>query len=140
MVVDDSAPFRDVLREVVAATPGMLHVGEATSGEGALEALGQLVPELVIIDKRMPGTGGIETARRIRSRHPEVVVILASAETPRGEALEASGAHAFVHKRDLTPRTLSALWREHAGRLGAGHVQDEGDDPRAATAGALDRE
>jgi two-component system invasion response regulator UvrY len=139
LIVDDSATFRDVLREVVAATPGMEPVGEAGSGEAALDALARVRPQLVIVDKRMPGLGGIETARRIRAGHPGVVVVLASAETPHSDALAASGAHAFVHKRELTPRTLSALWRTH-GALGGGHVGDERDDPRATRAGALDRE
>jgi two-component system invasion response regulator UvrY len=113
LIVDDSEPFRSVLREVVEATPGMAHVGEAASGEAALEAADRLGPQLVIIDKRMPGIGGLETARRIRSRHPGAVVVLASAETPRSDALDAAAAHAFVHKRELTPRTLTELWRTH---------------------------
>jgi DNA-binding NarL/FixJ family response regulator len=113
LIVDDSAPFRDVLREVVEATPGMVHAGEAASGEAAVEAAQRLDPQLVIIDKRMPGLGGFETARRIRAGHPGAVIVLASAEPPRSDALEATGAHAFVHKRDLTPSTLGELWRCH---------------------------
>src|SRR3954463_14963758 len=76
LIVDDSAPFRDVLREVVEATPGMVHAGEAASGEAAVEAAQRLDPQLVIIDKRMPGLGGFETARRIRAGHPGAVIVL----------------------------------------------------------------
>jgi len=114
LIVDDSAPFREVLREVVAATPGMVQVGEAASGEAALEAVERLSPQLVIMDKRMPGIGGIESARQIRLSHPATVVILASAETPRDELLVASGAHAYLPKRDLSPGTLAELWRTHS--------------------------
>jgi DNA-binding NarL/FixJ family response regulator len=114
LIVDDSAPFRDVLREVVAVTPGMVHVGEAASGETAIEAAERLDPQMVIIDKRMPGLGGFETARRIRAALPGAVIVLASAEPPRDDALEATGAHAFVHKRDLTPSSLAELWRTHS--------------------------
>src|SRR4051794_21392557 len=96
LIADDSVPFREVLRDVVLAAPGMEVAGEARSGEDAVEAAGRLAPDLLIMDKRMPGGGGIEAARLIRARHPEVVVVLVSVESPRDVTLEAGGAHAFL--------------------------------------------
>ena len=57
LVVDDQQVFRGVLRELVAATAGMTLLGEAASGEQALDAVDELAPQLVIMDKRMPGDG-----------------------------------------------------------------------------------
>jgi two-component system, NarL family, invasion response regulator UvrY len=113
LVVDDNAQFREVLRDVVVATGGMTCVGEAASGEAALDAVPELAPQLVIMDKRMPGIGGIAAARRMADRHPDVVVVLVSVENPRAEQLEQSGAAAFLDKRRLSPRALAELWRSH---------------------------
>jgi two-component system invasion response regulator UvrY len=111
LVVDDQGLFRDVLRDVVLATPGMTLVGEAASGEAAIDAVEELSPRMVIMDKRMPGIGGIEAARLISARRPEIVVVLVSVEVPDPAVLEASGAVAFLHKRQLSPRALADVWR-----------------------------
>jgi two-component system, NarL family, invasion response regulator UvrY len=113
LVVDDQELFRDVVRDVLLLTPGMTLVGEAASGEAAVDAVEELSPRLVIMDKRMPGIGGIEATRRIRARHPEVVVVLVSVEVPEPDALEASGAVTFLHKRQLSPRALAEVWRTY---------------------------
>ena len=110
LVVDDHAAFRGAASEVVRATPGMTLVGDASSGEEAIAAVEALSPRLVIMDKRMPGIGGIEAARLIRARHPGVVVVLVSVEQPAAEVLEAAGAAAFLPKRKLSPRVLTELW------------------------------
>jgi two-component system, NarL family, invasion response regulator UvrY len=117
LAVDDQAVFLDVAREVVAATPGFYWVGGASSGEEALEAVGELEPEFVLLDVRMPGMDGIETARRICDSHPDVVVVLISIEEGPAisEAIEASGAAALVRKQELGPAMLRRLWRTHSG-------------------------
>ena len=110
LVVDDQAVFRDALRDVVRATPRMTLVGDATSGEDAIAATQKLSPRLIVMDKRMPGIGGVEATRVIRARYPDVVVVLLSVEEPAAEALESSGAAAFLPKRELSPRVLTELW------------------------------
>jgi two-component system invasion response regulator UvrY len=115
LVVDDHGFFLGVLRDVIEATPGMTLVGEASSGEAAVEAVETLSPRMVVMDKRMRGMGGIEAARRISARHPEIVVVLVSVEAPEDGALAASGAAAFLHKRTVSPRTLSEIWQTHRG-------------------------
>lgn len=101
------------MRDVVYATPGMELAGEAASGEAAIDAVHELSPQMVIMDKRMPGIGGIEAARSVRASHPGVVVILVSVEVATPEALEESGGAAFLNKRELSPRALTALWQTH---------------------------
>jgi DNA-binding NarL/FixJ family response regulator len=113
LVVDDQELFRAVMRDVVLATPGMTVVGEAASGEAAVEAVEELSPRMVLMDKRMPGIGGVEAAVRIRARRPEIVVVLVSVEVPESQVLHASGAVAFLHKRQLSPRALADVWRTY---------------------------
>jgi two-component system, NarL family, invasion response regulator UvrY len=115
--VDDQPMFLDVAREVVAATPGFEWIGEAASGAEALDAVTKLSPRLVLLDVRMPGMDGIQTAERISERHPDVVIVLLSIEdsptlTP---AATASGAATLVRKREFGPAMLRRLWSLHGG-------------------------
>jgi DNA-binding NarL/FixJ family response regulator len=115
LTVDDQAVFRRVAHEVIAATPGFVAVGEAGSGEEALAAVERLHPELVLLDVRMPGMGGIEAARRITADHPGIVVVLISIEDPDvfSQAARSSGAAGLVRKQDFRPSLLRKLWTTH---------------------------
>jgi two-component system, NarL family, invasion response regulator UvrY len=112
LVVDDQASFRAVMRELVAATRGFTLAGEAASGEEALDAVDQLAPHMVIMDKRMPGMGGIEAARVLTTRHPEVVVLIVSVEEPDPAVIQSSGA-AFARKEGLSTGLLREVWDAH---------------------------
>jgi CheY-like chemotaxis protein len=112
---DDQAIFRDAMREIIAATPGLTHVGEAASGEAAIAAMGALRPDIVLMDIHMPGLGGFETARILASGRRSVLVILMSAdpvEPPPG--FPSAAEIPFVAKAELCPRALLDMWH---GRL-----------------------
>ena len=115
MVVDDQPVFRDLARLVLRTTPGFEPVGECASGEEALEVIGELAPQLALVDVRMPGMGGIETARRITAAYPETVVVLISIEEPVDLPSDAGscGAAALVRKQDFGATLLRDLWAMH---------------------------
>ena len=115
LAVDDQSIFLGVARDVVGATPGFHWVGEAGSGEEAIVAVAELHPDLVLLDVRMPGIGGIEAARRIAAAYPDVVVVLISVDDQADVqvAAEESGAAALVGKQTFGPATLRALWARH---------------------------
>jgi DNA-binding NarL/FixJ family response regulator len=114
LVVDDSAESRAAIGKVVVQTPGFELVGSVASGQEALEAVSRLDPELVLLDVRMPGLSGPETSRLIRAGGARSVVVLVSAlrrpELP--DSVEECGAAAILHKCELSPRRLVALWQE----------------------------
>jgi two-component system invasion response regulator UvrY len=112
LAVDDQPIFRDLAREVIEATAGFRLVADASSGEAALAAVGDLEPDLVLMDVRMPGIDGIEAARRIARDHPHIVVVLASIEHMPSAAAK-SGAAALIRKQDLRPALLRDLWAAH---------------------------
>ena len=117
LVVDDQAPFRRAARTVVAATPGFQLVGEAGSGEQAVELAMSLAPDLVLMDVFLPGLSGIEATRRIVEARPETVAVLVSSyredELPAGAG--SCGALAYVHKANFGPEMLTALWEASPG-------------------------
>jgi two-component system, NarL family, invasion response regulator UvrY len=111
LVVDDQLPFRLAARSVVRATAGFEVVGEATSGEEAVEQVVTLNPQLVLMDINMDGMGGIEATRRISAAHPGASVVLLS--TYDAEDLPADartcGAVAYVHKEEFGPDVLEKI-------------------------------
>jgi len=115
VTVDDQEIFRAVARDVIEATPGFKAVGEASSGKEALRVIDRLEPRLALVDVRMPGMDGIETAQRLSAAHPEVVVVLISledaAELPSSAV--GCGAAALVRKQDFGPALLRDLWAAH---------------------------
>jgi len=115
LTVDDQAVFRMAAVDVIDATPGFAAVGEAASGEEALELADALRPDLVLVDVRMPGMDGIETARRLVASQPDAVVVLISLEDAFDFSLEArsSGAATFVRKQDFCPTLLARIWAMH---------------------------
>lgn len=112
LIVDDQAPFRLAAAAVVRATKGFSVVGEARSGEEAVELADSLAPQLVLMDINMDGIGGIEATRRITDAHPSMRVVLLS--TYDVDSLPAdvatSGAAAYVHKEQFGPDVLSHAW------------------------------
>jgi two-component system, NarL family, invasion response regulator UvrY len=114
LIVDDQAFFRIAARAVLAVTPEFAAVGEACSGEEAVTRVGELAPELVLMDIHLPGISGIETTRQIRAAHPGIAVVLLS--TYKAEDLPADardcGALAYLNKEDFQPEVLERIWAE----------------------------
>ncbi len=77
LVVDDDEMVRRVVRTVLQADG--FEVLEASGGEHALDLLERAEPAVVVLDVRMPGMDGLETARRIKARRPNQQLIVYSA-------------------------------------------------------------
>ncbi|MFI5054457.1 MAG: response regulator transcription factor [Acidimicrobiia bacterium] len=116
LIVDDQAPFRRAARAVVTATPGFEVVGEAESGEEAVEMADALTPGMVLMDINLPGINGIEATRRITAAHPEAVVMLLSTYQSGDLPADADscGAAAYVHKEEFGPAVVQELWSRHS--------------------------
>jgi two-component system, NarL family, invasion response regulator UvrY len=117
VIVDDQAPFRRAARMVMAATPGFDVIGEAESGEEAVELFERLSPGLVLMDINLgKGINGIEAARRITEAHPDATVLLLStyqaADLPRGA--DTCGAAGYVNKEEFGPSVVLDLWQKRA--------------------------
>src|SRR3712207_4182140 len=76
LVADDHPFFRDGLRVMLEATPDTELVGEATDGTEAIALAHTLRPDVILMDLRMPGLGGIEASRKILSKNPQVGILV----------------------------------------------------------------
>jgi len=133
LVVDDQKVFREVMRAVVEATPGLVLVGEASCGTDALAAIDELDPEFVIVDVRMPGMDGLELTHALLARTPAPVVVLVSAQAPPPSLPIAANGRpvVFVAKERLCPAVLAEAW-EGRGPAGPARALGERGDPEAA--------
>jgi two-component system invasion response regulator UvrY len=111
LVVDDQAPFRSVARSLVELVKGWQVVGEASSGEEAVEQAAAIRPRVVLMDINLPGITGIEATRRIVAADPDVAVVLIStyAADDLPDDARTCGAVGYVRKDDLTPRLLRSM-------------------------------
>lgn len=78
LVVDDHPPMRAGLVALIKSQQGMDVVAEASDGEEAIEVYDDVRPDVVLMDLRMPGIGGVEAVLTIRKKHPEARVIVLS--------------------------------------------------------------
>ena len=111
LVVDDEPPARERLKQLLAELPDTELAGEAGSGEEALAIAADARPDVVLLDIRMPGMGGLEAARHLASlTDPPAVVFTTAYEQHALEAFDAQ-ASGYLLKPVRRERLASALER-----------------------------
>ncbi|MGZ4108649.1 MAG: response regulator [Actinomycetota bacterium] len=110
MIVDDHPVTREGLHAALDVEDGVEVVGEAGSGEQAIENAGELKPDVVFMDVRMPGMGGIEAARAIRQASPDTKVILVTVDESRASISEAiqAGVSGYLLKDTSADELVNA--------------------------------
>ena len=118
LVVDDEPAIRRALRPTL--TELGFHVSEASRGEEALQVLRSTAYDVVLLDINMPGIGGIETLKRIRTFAPRLPVLMLTVRDEEEDKVEALdlGADDYVTKpfstRELVARIRTAVRRVRA--------------------------
>jgi DNA-binding NarL/FixJ family response regulator len=110
MLVDDHASFRASARWLLE-TEGYVVVAEAASGESALETVGDVRPEIVLLDIGLPGIDGFQAALGIRARCPRARIVLTSSRDLAdlgADRVSGCGAAGFVHKAALSRAAIAA--------------------------------
>ncbi|MGQ0671142.1 MAG: response regulator [Actinomycetota bacterium] len=107
LIVDDHPVTRDGLRAALEISEEMQVVGEAATGEEAVEAARELKPSVVFMDVRMPGMNGIQATRAIHEVSPDTKVILITVDESRASISEAiqAGVSGYLLK-DASPEEL----------------------------------
>jgi len=109
LICDDHRIVREGLRQFVANVPGVDKVETAASGEEVLARYPHEHPDLVLMDVRMPGLGGLEATRRLVQLYPQAKVIMLTAADDRDQVAAAvsSGARGYLLK-DVSHEELCA--------------------------------
>ena len=117
VLVDDEAMVRVGLRMVLTAEPDIEVVGEAADGGAAVEVVEAASPDVVLMDVRMPDVDGIEGARRVLARFPEVKVVVLTTfdEDEYVEAALRAGVSGFLLKVAPPERLIDAVRTVAAG-------------------------
>ena len=117
LIVDDQAPFRRAARAVVDRDPGFEVVGEAETGEEAVELADALAPGLVLMDINLPGhqrhRGHPPHHRRAPRRGRDAALDLPGRRPPRRRRRRAARP-AYVHKEEFGPAVVRDLWAAHS--------------------------
>jgi len=115
LVVDDEQPARERLKQLLESEAGYECVGEAANGADAIQLVARLHPDIVLLDIRMPGLDGIETARHLHTaENPPAVVFTTAYDEYAIDAFDAR-AVGYVLKPVRRSRLVTAL--EQAARL-----------------------
>ncbi len=119
LIVDDHAMVRRGMRDFLGLHDDLEVVGEASGGDGALEAAESLRPDVVVMDLLMPGLDGIAATAEIKARHPaiEVVAITSFIEEDRIAAAIEAGASGFLLKDAEADDLAAAIRAAHAGEV-----------------------
>ena len=109
LLVDDQPQFRRAAAMLIRGTAGLSLAGEAASGEDAVALARDLLPDLVLMDVRLPGINGPDATRQILAENPATKVILVSTyEAADLPDLDTCGAVGFFRKQDLDATVLLA--------------------------------
>lgn len=131
ILADDHAILRQCIRTALERRPDIQVVGDCDNGDLAVHKAKELQPDLAILDVTMPGTNGIEAARRIRQESPGTVIIALSmfAQKPYIVEMFKAGASGYVLKEYGATELLAAVDAVMSGqRYISPHAQDVLDD------------
>lgn len=109
LIVDDSRMSRMLLRRLIEELRPQWRIVEAASGSEALEMIEREPPQFISLDINMPGMSGLEVAGRIRLHHPEIRIVICTANIQDyvRQAAEKAGVH-FVAK-PITPEVAARM-------------------------------
>ncbi|WP_194791158.1 UvrY/SirA/GacA family response regulator transcription factor [Pseudomonas sp. UFMG81] len=118
LVVDDHDLVRTGITRMLADIDGLQVVGEADSGEAALKLARELKPDVVLMDVKMPGIGGLEATRKLLRSHPEtkVVAVTVCEEDPFPTRLMQAGAAGYLTKGAGLDEMVQAIRLAFAGQ------------------------
>jgi DNA-binding NarL/FixJ family response regulator len=113
LLVEDNQVFREALELLLGLREDVVVVGSVGDGGEAVPAAHEHVPDVVLIDYRLPGLDGVEATRALRKELPEVAVVCltASASPLEREALLEAGAVVCLSKDQELDEIVAAIHR-----------------------------
>ena len=111
LIADDDRLFAESLMALLAEDERIEVVGQAGSGQEALELVEALRPDLVVMDLTMAGMNGLEATRRLRETHPRTLVLVLTGSTDLADFRAATevGAAGFLTKNSLSTDVATTI-------------------------------
>lgn len=118
LVADDHHMVRTSIARMLDAEEGLRVVGEAADGEAAISQCRKVRPDIVLMDIRMPGIGGLEATRKITRGMSDIKVLVLTAylEDTFAQRLLDAGASGFISKGSELDEMVHAIRQVHAGQ------------------------
>ena len=141
LIVDDHELVRARIRSLLSGVNGIKVIGEASSGEEAVKIAREKHPNVVLMDVRMPGIGGLEATRKLLRADPDIKVIALTVcdEEPFPSKLLQAGAAGYLTKGSALEEMVQAIHSVHHGKrylspevaqqLALKHLSDEKASP-----------
>ena len=119
LVVDGHQTFAELLGVALRGQPELRYVGHARTGQEALRLVGELRPDVMLLDPELPDSDGIAIAELIRHRFPDtrVVILTASNESALVGRATAAGAAGFLTKNGPLGDVMNAVHTAHGGGM-----------------------
>jgi DNA-binding NarL/FixJ family response regulator len=118
LVVDDYAPVRRMVKEIIKASPDLQVVGELNDGRELLKFLKKGQTHMILLDISMPNLGGFEATRKVKKNHPEIKVLILTIHKyiEYAERAMSLGAEGYLLKEDVGDELLPAISSLRQGR------------------------
>jgi DNA-binding NarL/FixJ family response regulator len=118
LIADDHALFRRGLEMVLQGEPGLDLVGQASDGQEAVQLAGEVVPDVVLMDIRMPKITGIEAARRMKEVAPSAKIVMLTISDEEEDLFEAirAGASGYLLKDIPLDELADSVRAVHGGQ------------------------
>lgn len=118
ILADDHAIVRDGLRLLLNAQTDIEVIGEAADGRSAVKMVAQLQPDVLVMDIVMPELNGIEAARIIREKNPEIQIVILSMHSNTEHIYRAlqGGVRGYLLKESAGEEVVSAVRAVHVGK------------------------
>ena len=119
LLVDDYAPVRRLIKEIIEANPDMQVIGELNDGRDVLKFLDESPANLILMDISMPNLGGFEATRKVKEGHPEVKVLILTIHKyiEYAEQAMSLGAEGYLLKEEVDDELLPAISCLRQGRI-----------------------
>lgn len=117
LLAEDHTIVRKGIRALLDAVTDIEVVGEAEDGREAVEKVGQLLPDVVLMDNTMPTLNGLEATRQIKKQFPEIMVLILTMHTDEEYIFQflQAGASGYLIKKTAPKELVSAIKAVHRG-------------------------
>src|ERR671930_297342 len=117
LIADDHLFYREGVRALLAAAPDVVVVGEASNGDEAVARAVELMPDVVLMDLKMPGLNGIDATRQILAAQPQIAILVITMfdDDDSVFAVMRAGARGYLLKDADQDELLRAIKGVHQG-------------------------